>query len=429
TPLATRTAAPALGGSDWPPPRPSPRSAPSPRAERRAPRRVLEGVRVLDFTHVVAGPIATRVLADHGAEVIKVERTKTLDLGHRRGGFFGNLNRGKKSLILNMADPRGVEIARRLAAASDVVIDNFSARVMGHWGLDYEGLRGLRPDVIAIGMSGFGKTGPLRDYVSFGPTLQALSGHTMIVRHPGGEPAGWGYSHADVCAGQNGAIAALAALHHRARTGEGQFIDLSQLESVVAYMGPVLLAIANDAAIPEPPGNRSQEAPGAPHGVYRSAGDDRWIAISVLDDENWERFAAAVAEPWCRDPRFATDRSRLAHGGELDRAVEGWTSRRSPEDATMLLQRAGVPAFTVANGEDLCARDPQLRERSYWTRVTTPEGGAVILDGVPSRLSETPGFVAAPGPLHGEHTERVLGEILGLGEKEIRTLRDERVIA
>src|SRR5262249_30220280 len=276
TPLVTRSDAPRLGSSSWLDTAPRgrlqasgfelhqerPRSplAP-PKTDTRA-RRVLDGVRVLDFTHVVAGPIATRILADHGAEVIKVERTVTLDLGERRGGFFGNLNRGKRSLILNMSDLRAVDLAKRLAAASDVVADNFSARVMGNWGLDYEGLRKLRPDIIAIGMSGFGKTGPQKDYVSFGPTLQALCGHTMMMRPAGRDPAGWGFSHADVCGGMNGALAVLAALHHRTRTGEGQFIDLSQLESVTAYMGPMLLDLANNGAVAEPVVNRSQEAPG-----------------------------------------------------------------------------------------------------------------------------------------------------------------------
>ncbi|MGH7856695.1 MAG: CoA transferase, partial [Candidatus Binatia bacterium] len=288
TPLRTRRGAPAPGSSGWPS---DERSAAVASASPAAPagRRSLDGIRVLDFTHVVAGPVATRILADHGAEVLKIERTVTLDLGDRQRGFFSNLNRGKKSLIFNMADPRGVELAHRLAAKSDVVIDNFSARVMGNWGLDYEGLRELRRDVIAVGMSGFGKTGPHRDYVSFGPTLHALAGYTMIMRHPGGEPAGWGYSYSDMCGGMNGAVAVLAALWHRSRTGEGQFIDLSQLESVATLMGPVLLQMANDHLTPKPVANRSQEAPAAPHGVYRAAGEDRWVAIAVSSDEDWRR--------------------------------------------------------------------------------------------------------------------------------------------
>jgi len=361
--------------------------------------------------------------------VIKIERTATLDRGERRGGFFGVLNRGKRSFILNMSDPRGVDLAKRLAATSDVVVDNFSARVMGNWGLDYEGLRKLRADIIAIAMSGFGKTGPQKDYVSFGPTLHALCGHTMLMRPPGRDPAGWGFSHADVCGGLNGAFAVLAALHHRARTGEGQFIDLSQLESVTAYMGPMLLDLANNWTVPEPVVNRSQEAPGAPHGVYRCSGEDRWVAISILCDEDWGRFTDLVGEPWTADPRFIDSASRLAHADALDASVERWTSLRSPEEVTALCQRYGVAAFTVANGEDLCARDPHLQSRGYWARVRDPEGRVLQLDGVAPKLSETPGFVGSPGPLHGEHTDRVLGEVLRLSASEIDELRAQKIVA
>jgi len=427
TPLVTRSAAPRLG--DAATHAPARRIAADSSARADGGPRVLDGVRVLDFTHVVAGPLATRILADHGAQIIKVERRATLDLGERRGGFFGNLNRAKRSVILDMAKPGAVEIAKRLAAKSDVVIDNFSARVMGNWGLDYEGLRRLRPDVIAIGMSGFGKTGPLKDYVSFGPTLHALCGHTMLMRMPGRDPAGWGFSHSDICAGLNGALAIVAALLHRARRGEGQFIDLSQLESVTAYMGPMLLDLANNGNKSEPAINRSQEAPGAPHGVYRCAGDDRWVAIAVLEDEDWRHLSEAITEPWTTDERFATAASRLHHAAALDAALERWTGLRSPEEVTALCQRFGVAAFTVANGEDLCARDPHLQSRGYWARVREPGGRTVALDGVAARLSRTPGYVTAPGPLHGEHTEDVLRDVLECPDREIAALRAEGVIA
>ncbi len=428
TPMMTRSGPPRLGAEPCPPRdrEDRPGAPPAPRAPSH---RVLDGVLILDFTHVVAGPVATRILADHGAMVIKIERTVTLDQGDRRGGFFGNLNRGKRSVILNMSDARGIELAKRLAAESDVVIDNFSARVMGNWGLDYEGLRRLRADIIAVGMSGFGKTGPLRDYVSFGPTLQALGGHTALMRPAGRDPAGWGFSHADICGGLNGAIAVLAALNHRGRTGEGQFVDLSQLESVTAYMGPALLDMANNGTTPQPSVNRSQEAPGAPHGVYRCAGEDRWVAIAVLGDEEWARFADLIGEPWAADPRLTRFASRVECAAVLDESVERWTSSRSPEEVTALCQRYGVAAFTVANGEDICARDAHLQARGYWARVREPEGKTVVLDGVAARLAATPGFVDSPGPLHGEHTDRVLTDVLALDAAEITALRAANVVA
>jgi crotonobetainyl-CoA:carnitine CoA-transferase CaiB-like acyl-CoA transferase len=392
-------------------------------------RRALEGVRILDFTWVVAGPVATRILADQGAEVIKIERRDSLDLGTRRGGFTGNIFRGKKSTVINMADPRGREIARQLVAVSDVVIDNFSARVMHNWGMDYEHIRQIKPDIIAVSMSGFGHTGPQKDYVSYGPTLQALSGYTLLMRHPGREPAGWGYSYADMAGGYSGALAVLIALWHRKRTGQGQFVDLSQFEAISSLVGPALLDVLVNKATIAPFGNRSQEAPAAPHGVYRCAGNDRWCAITVFTEEEWLRFCQVLGNPdWTKEQRFASLAARLAHHEALDRYVEEWTLQHTPEEVMTLLQQAQVPAGLVANGEDL-DRDPQLRERGYWARVKTPEGDEVVLDGPPIKLSATPGYVAAPGPLLGEDTDTVLRDILGYSDADIVQLKEQRVVA
>jgi crotonobetainyl-CoA:carnitine CoA-transferase CaiB-like acyl-CoA transferase len=394
-----------------------------------SPRRALEGIRILDFTWVVAGPVATRILADQGAEVIKIERRDSLDLGSRRGGFTGNLFRGKESTVINMADPRGREIARQLVAVSDVVIDNFSARVMHNWGMDYESIRKIKPDIIAVSMSGFGHTGPQKDYVSYGPTLQALSGYTLLMRHPEGEPAGWGYSYADMSGGYSGALAVLMALWHRKRTGEGQFVDLSQFETIASVVGPALLDILVNKKTLAPFGNRSQEAPAAPDGVYRCAGDDRWCAITVFTEEAWQAFRRVVGDPaWTNDPRFATLADRLAHHDALNGHVEEWTRQHAAEEVMTLLQQAGVSAGVVANGEDL-DRDPQLRARGYWAHVATPEGDAVILDGTPIKMSATPGYVAAPGPLLAEHTESILQRLLQFSNEQLAQLKADRIIA
>jgi benzylsuccinate CoA-transferase BbsF subunit len=392
-------------------------------------RRALEGVRILDFTWVVAGPVATRILADQGAEVIKIERRDSLDLGSRRGGFTGNLFRGKESTVINMADPRGREIARQLVAVSDVVIDNFSARVMHNWGMDYESIQKMKPDIIAVSMSGFGHTGPQKDYVSYGPTLQALSGYTLLMRHEGGEPAGWGYSYADMSGGYSGALAVLMALWHRKRTGEGQFVDLSQFETISSVVGPALLDILVNKSTIAPFGNRSQEAPAAPHGVYRCAGADRWCAITVFTEEEWQALCRVIGSPtWAQDARFAALSSRLAHQDELDLYVEEWTRQHTSEEVMALLQGVGVPAGVVANGEDL-DRDPQLRARGYWARVATPEGDEVVLDGTPIKMSVTPGYVASPGPLLAEHTESVLKRLLGYSDEQLAQYKTDRVIA
>ena len=395
-------------------------------------RRALEGVRILDFTWVVAGPVATRILADQGAEIIKIERRDTLDLGTRRGGFSGNLHRGKQSTVVNMADPRGIDLAKRLVAVSDVVIDNFSARVMRNWGLDYAGLKRLKPDVIAVSMSGFGHTGPHKDYVSYGPTLQALSGYTLQMRHPGGEPAGWGYSYADMTGGYSGALAVLAALWHRKRTGQGQFVDLSQFEAISSLVGPGLLDLLNRDTASEPVGNRSQEAPAAPHGVYRCRGEDRWCTIAVFSDEEWRSLCRVMGNPtWAAQPRFASLTSRLQHREDLDRHVQEWTGGHAPEDVMARLQAAGVAASVVANGEDL-DRDPQLRARGYWARLPAKQEDGrtdVVLDGPPFKLSRTPGYVAAPGPLLGEQTDDVLRRELGLSAQQVADLKADRVVA
>lgn len=391
-------------------------------------RRALDGVRILDFTWVVAGPVATRILADQGAQVIKIERRDSLDLGTRRGGFTGNLFRGKQSTVINMADPRGIEIAQKLVAVSDVVIDNFSARVMRNWGMDYDSIKKIKPDIIAVSMSGFGHTGPHKDYVSYGPTLQALSGYTLLMRHAGKEPAGWGYSYADMSGGYSGALAVLMALWHRRRTGEGQFVDLSQFETISSVVGPALLDISANTKTIAPVGNRSQEAPAAPHGIYRCMGDDRWCAISVFTEDEWQTFCKVLDNPgWTQDGRFVTLSRRLENQDALDRPVEAWTRQHPAQEVMTVLQQAGVPAGVVANGEDL-DRDPQLRARGYWATVNSDEGEA-ILDGTPIKLSATPGGVAAPGPLLGEHTDAVLEHLLGYSEEQLRQLKDELVIA
>ncbi|MBI3801063.1 MAG: CoA transferase [Deltaproteobacteria bacterium] len=392
-------------------------------------RRALAGIRILDFTWVVAGPVATRILADQGAEVIKIERRDSLDLGSRRGGFTGNLFRGKESTVINMADPRGREIARQLVAVSDVVIDNFSARVMHNWGMDYESIRQLKPDIIAVSMSGFGHTGPQKDYVSYGPTLQALSGYTLLMRHPGKGPAGWGYSYADMSGGYSGALAVLMALWHRKRSGQGQFVDLSQFETISSVVGPALLDVLVNNATLAPFGNRSQEAPAAPHGVYRCAGIDRWCVITIFSESEWQAFCRVLGNPtWTREARFTTLASRLEHQDALDRYVEEWTQQHTPEEVMRRLQPAGIAAGVVANGEDL-DRDPQLRLRGYWAQVNTPEGDEVVLDGTPVKLSATPGYVAAPGPLLGEQTDTVLRRLLGYSAEHLAQLKAERVVA
>jgi benzylsuccinate CoA-transferase BbsF subunit len=384
----------------------------------------LAGIRVLDFTWVVAGPVATRILADLGADVIKIERKDALDFGDRRGGLSGTLMRGKRSIVLDLADPRGVAIARALARLSDVVIDNFSARVMPNLGLDHATLAAERPDIVCVRMTGYGLTGPDRDKVSYGPTLQALTGYTLLMAEPGGPPAGFGYSYSDLASGHLGALAVLAALFERRRTGRGQLVDLAQEEAVASLVGPLLLERSVNGGASIPTGNASQEGPAAPHGIYPCAGEDRWIAITVLDDQAWRGLVAAMGRPaWAEDARFATGDGRLANAAELDARIGAWTRTMDAHVATSRLQANGVPAGLVADAADLCARDPALAARGHFVDLPTPEGRTVRIDGPPFVLSDTPAHVRGPGPLLGEHTDQVLASLLGYDRATLEELR------
>ncbi len=383
----------------------------------------LAGVRVLDFTWVVAGPVATRILADQGAEVVKIERKVPPLIGDRKRGLQCDLHRDKISVALNMAHPDGLALARKLAANSDLVMDNFSARVMKAWGMDYASLVKVKPDIICISMSGLGHTGPRSSYVSYGPTLQALGGYTRLMAEENGEPAGYGYSYADMSGGYTGALAALIALYHKRRTGQGQFVDLSQFEAVVSVVGPSLLDISANEREQQPPMYNSQEGPAAPHGIYRCAplgdDDDRWLALSVRSQGEWERLVHAIGAPaWTSDAKFRTLYLRMKNRAELDAHLSRWTRERSAEDAMMLLQRAKIPAGIVANGADMCSRDPQFKERGFWPGVKRADGELSQVTGIPFKLSSTPASVRAIAPDVGENTDYVLGELLGLSRAE-----------
>jgi crotonobetainyl-CoA:carnitine CoA-transferase CaiB-like acyl-CoA transferase len=387
--------------------------------------RVLDGVRVLDLTWVVAGPAATRILADHGADVIKVERPDALSMPDRRSGLTGNLNRGKRSIVLDLARPRGLELLRALVSRSDVCIDNFAPRVLRNWALDDDALRRLNPSLIAVHMSAFGAGGPLGDQVAYGPTLQAIAGHTRRMRHPGGEPAGWGFSYSDMLSAGFAALSVLAALWHRQRAGEAESVDLSQLETLASSNGPDLLAAALGVPYEPALGNLSAERPATPHGVYRCrdrGGRQRWCAICVFDDGEWHALAGVLGHP------ARTASARHGRREEIDARLADWTSTRDADEVAELLQAAGVAAAVVADGEDLCRRDPQLAARGAWTRLATPEGLSVTLDAPFPRLSDTPGRIASPPPLAGEHTDEILSGVLDLSPADIAALRRDGIV-
>ena len=387
----------------------------------------LQGIRVLDFTWIHAGPSATRILSDQGAQVIKVESNQALSVvggpasNTARGlGQRHNWNAGKLSISLNMKTGAGKELARRLVAVSDVVAENFSGRVMPGWGLDFESIRKIRPDIIMLSMSGFGRTGPWKDRVSYGQTLQAWSGFTDLTGFPGEKPSGPASAYSDAVAGMAGAQAVLLALIQRARTGRGQWIDISQMEAMSALLGPLVLELSANRSDVQRTGNRLAHGGGAPHGAYRCLGDDRWLAITVFTDDEWDAFTAAIGSPgWASDQRFANAESRLIHADDLDNMVESWTVEQNAEEAMRLLQAAGVAAGVVQTGEDLAENDPHLRERGLFQKVPDAAGVLRTIERAPYKLSRTPGSVTRGAPEFGADQDFVLSEILGVDDDEL----------
>jgi len=386
----------------------------------------LHNIRILDFTWVLAGPYATRILADFGAEVIKVQPLMPEAEDKFSRGYYNTWNRNKLGITLNLNKLEGVAIAKRLAGISDAVVENFNPRVMANWGLDYDSLKKIKPDLIMLSMSAMGNTGPWRDYSGFGPTIQAFSGITYLTSFPGKPPLGLGTSYADHIAGLMACLALLGALEYRQRTGEGQYIDVSQVEAMASLSGDAILDYRVNGRQVEAVGNSSTEA--APYSVYRCGGDDRWCAIAVFSDDEWLGFKRALGNPpWAEAQRFATLSGRLENADELDRLVEGWTSEHTAEEVMALLQGQGVAAGVVQDASDL-AEDPQLKERGFFIELDHPELGKTISDAAPIRLSDTPARYIRAAPVLGEDNDYVYGELLGMSQAELVGLKEQGVI-
>ncbi len=402
----------------------------------------LAGVRVADFTWVWAGPYCTLQLAHLGAEVIRIETatrpcvTRMLPpwaqgrMGLNRSGYYNQYNQGKKSITLNLKHPEAQEVARRLIKASDVLANNFAAGVIDRMGFGYEQVRKLRPDIVMITLSGYGDTGPDRDFVAYGPAQVPLSGLSALTGYRGGPPMHTGFSYADPNAGIHAAFAILAALHHRARTGEGQYIDMSQWECMIDVLAEGLLEYTMNGREPERDGNRVPLM--APHGNFRcldlpepvqGVTIDRWVSIACVDDGEWARLAGAIGRPeLAGDPRFRTLKMRKENEDALEAIINEWTSRRHVREVVELLQAAGVAAGAVADNKYL-SEDPNLNARGYFVHQEHPEAGRMRHCGIPWRMSGTPCEVRAAAPTLGQHTGEVLTQVLGYGESEVEELR------
>ena len=409
----------------------------------------LHNVRVVDLGSAWAGPMAGQLLADMGAQVIKVESRARMDgmrLGRPMVGedisggdrglwpelqpVFHGLNRNKLSITLNLRADAGRAMLRRLVSISDVVLANFSPGVLERLGMDYDALRTVKPDIIVAAMPAFGDTGPLRDMLAYAPIIQALSGMMSLVGYApeDGEPlvgelqAAW----SDTVAALYTALSIAAALRHRNRTGCGQYVEAAHLEGTASMLGVPMLQHQMTGSIPTPPGNDDPDF--APNNNYPCAEADTWVAISVGADAEWDALVDVVGDKTLvHSPDFADHSARWNNRRALDKAISAWTRTRSAPEITELLQARGVAAMPVMNIADQFA-DPHLNARETYVEVEHPRVGAEMVYGVPWRFSDTPGGVHNPAPLLGQHNDYVLGQVLGIDESRLNRLAAEQVV-
>lgn len=400
---------------------------------RQATRKLaLEGIRVLDFTWGGAGPFATKVLADNGAEVIKVETNTHYDFprtmgpyaggikGVNRSAYFTNRNSGKRSIAINLKKKEAVEALKRLIPTVDLVTNNFRAGVLEKLGFGYQQLAAQRPDLIYVSMPLQGSAGPQAAFSGVGHTLNVLAGIYGVTGYEDGTLVGPGTNYPDHSVNPGHALAAImAALIYRERTGRGQYIEVSQLESTVNLLGPDILAYSITRQNPKPSGNTSTVH--APYGVFPAANDE-WIAIAVESDREWEGFCAVASDqPWTRDPALATVAGRLAAADRLRDAVREWTRDKDAQALMRALQEKGVPAGVVQNARDLVERDEQIAARGAFVTVDHPEMGPVVYNNPPYKLSRTPPEIRS-APLIGQHNDEVFREWAGIDDAEMERL-------
>ena len=396
----------------------------------------LEGYRVIDLGWAAAAPRATCLLADMGAEVIKVETRKRLDpvrfgpdnltRDPEKDPLFHSINRNKLSITLDLTHPQAIELIKKLVGISDVVAENFSPPVMKRLGLDYDELRKVKPNIIMISFPGVGKEGPSANIVTYGPSLASLAGLDSLIGYQGERVLGMQQAYADINASLHGAFATLIALYHREMYGEGQYIELAQIEALLTTMPEPVMEYTITGRILGTIGNRSSIM--APHNNYRCKGDDKWVSIAIQSEEEWRKFCKTIGNPpWTKREEFADGYRRLANQEELDRLISEWAITKTPHEVITALQNAGVAATPCEDTEDRFF-DPHFQERQILVEVEHPATG---LDWVPRpvcKLSKTPGAIRRPAPLLGEHNHYVLKELLGLSEDTIATLVEDKII-
>jgi crotonobetainyl-CoA:carnitine CoA-transferase CaiB-like acyl-CoA transferase len=436
-------------------------------ANQASPRpRALDGVRIIDLTWLQVGPQATRILASFGAQVIRIEWRKrgaidflryfqpfapnhaTADGGraqgaapsqglrgnYDRGAYFNNTNPGKYGVTLNLNHPKGRDLLKRMVRDANALCENFSPGQMDKWGLGYEDLRKVNPRLIYLRTTGMGKAGVYKDYVSYGPTAQAFSGLTFLsgLREQD-QPAGWGYSYLDHSPGYFGAMLLMAAIRRQRADGRGAYIDMSQTEVGLMLTGTSIVEHQLTGKKTERHGNRMPYRDWAPHGAYRCAGDDNWIAISIQSDAQWQALVSEMGSPtWARDRRFATAAGRKSHEDDLDARLTEFTAEQDRYDLMNRLQARAIPAGVVQRAADRFDRDPQLKARGYFVDLPHSEIGTWPIEGFPAKLSASPAYVGGltdrAAPKLGEDNEFVYHDILGLSTDQLAALTEEDVI-
>ncbi|MGD8389814.1 MAG: CoA transferase [Desulfobacteraceae bacterium] len=406
-------------------------------------KRALTGIRVIDLTWVWSGPMLSEFLADMGAEVIKVEHWTRLDASRFTGRFTGKaskektvveksgsfheLNRNKLGITLDLAKPKGVDLFNEIIKKSDLMVENFSFGVAEKLGIDYESLSKVKPDIIYLSMPAAGRSGPLRDIIGYAPVYTSLAGLESLSGYEDGTTLGMlTFGPGDANAAIHGVIAALAALRHHKRTGEGQFIELSQTESICHLIGEPLMEYFMNDRVMGPQGNRHVML--FPHGIYPCKGDDKWVSIAVDTEEDWKNFCRALGSPdWIKDKRYSNKFERMRNCEPLDKSISQWTRNYTDYQATEILQSNGVAAAPVLTRIEK-SKDPQFKERRVFKKMIHPVVGEEFLEEIPMKLSDTPAEIYRNAPLVGEHNDYVYGELLGMSKEQIAVLEEEKVI-
>lgn len=397
------------------------------------PNAPLEGIRVISFGTGAVIPDFGKILGELGADVIKIESRENMDFMRTIGadpdniGGFNESNRNKRSFGVNLRKDKGRDLVKSLIKMTDIIGENFRGGVMKSHGLDYEGARRVKPDIIYVSSQGFGSGGPFSEYQAYGPMLSAASGLLSLWAHPTDPyPVGANVPLPDHMASKQAVVAALAALDYRRRTGKGQLIDMSQVEVAAGLIGEACLDYTINKRVQKPVGNRSPYA--APHNAYRCKGNDQWCSLSLSTNDEWQKFCMAIGNPpWAKDPRFADVLGRLRNVDELDKSVEEWTLQHEPSEVMNILQSAGVAAGVCLRPAETLS-DPQLQWLNAFVEVDHPVAGKRVYPNIPFKMSDVKLPPSKAAPLLGQHTAEICRELLKMSEGDISQLKDEGVL-